>query len=195
MHMYKPRFLSTSEIQHKKNNFAVFLKKVRLIEKRKKLFFFATGLSTILCLQQLLKMTKWSASQGRVCRTVLGMFRLGHICPYSRTSLPWAVQSILPPGLLIPGGLSDPAESESRVSSNLNGSRLSFSHGLFHRLHQVLSIMDQHLRGLLEREKTAGDIIQSREVLLPSHLNGGIQQHRATLPQDHSAKYRQQVTK
>lgn len=51
--------------------------------------------------------------------------------------------------LLVPGGLSDPVEGEACVCPDLDGSRLGLPHGLLHRLHQVLSVVDQHLSRLL----------------------------------------------
>lgn len=53
--------------------------------------------------------------------------------------------------LLIPWGLSDPAQSESGICSYLNGCCFSFSHSFLHRLHEVLGVMNQHL-SCLEKE-------------------------------------------
>lgn len=50
--------------------------------------------------------------------------------------------------LLVPGGLSDPVQGETGIGTDLNGSCLSLPDGLLHRLHQVLSIVHQHLGSL-----------------------------------------------
>lgn len=50
---------------------------------------------------------------------------------------------------LVPGGLSDPVEREARVRSDLDRSCLCLSDRLLNRLHQVLSIVHQHLSSLL----------------------------------------------
>lgn len=62
--------------------------------------------------------------------------------------------SALAPASLVPGRLADPAQSEAGVRADLDGGGLGFSHRLFHRLHQVLSVMDQHLGGLRENQRT-----------------------------------------
>lgn len=54
--------------------------------------------------------------------------------------------------LLVPGGLSNPVEGEACIRSDLDGSCLCLSDRLLNRLHQVLSIVDQHLSSLLERQ-------------------------------------------
>lgn len=61
--------------------------------------------------------------------------------------------------LLVPGGLSDPVEGETCICPDLDGSCLSLSDSLLHRLHQVLSIVDQHLSSLKGEMKmdTNGD--------------------------------------
>lgn len=51
--------------------------------------------------------------------------------------------------LLVPGGLSDPVQGETGIGTDLNRSCLSLPDGLLHRLHQVLSIVHQHLGSLL----------------------------------------------
>lgn len=56
--------------------------------------------------------------------------------------------------LLVPGGLSDPVEGEACIRSDLDGSCLCLSDCLLNRLHQVLSIVDQHLSSLLERQSS-----------------------------------------
>lgn len=54
--------------------------------------------------------------------------------------------------LLVPGGLPDPVEGEARICSNLDGSCFCLPDRLLHRLHQVLSIVDQHLGSLMKTE-------------------------------------------
>lgn len=54
--------------------------------------------------------------------------------------------------LLVPGGLSDPVEGEACICSDLDGSCLGLPDRLLHRLHQVLSIVDQHLSSLLKNK-------------------------------------------
>lgn len=53
--------------------------------------------------------------------------------------------------LLVPRGLPDPVEGEACVCSDLDGSCLRLPDRLLDRLHQVLSIVHQHLSGLLGR--------------------------------------------
>ena len=50
--------------------------------------------------------------------------------------------------VVVPGLFSDPFEADARLRANLDGSRLGSSHGLLHRLHQVLRVPHQHLRRL-----------------------------------------------
>lgn len=54
--------------------------------------------------------------------------------------------------LLVPGGLSDPVEGEACICSDLDGSCFCLSDCLLDRLHQVLSVVDQHLSSLSKRE-------------------------------------------
>lgn len=54
--------------------------------------------------------------------------------------------------LLVPGGLPDPVEGEACVRSDLDGSCLRLPDRLLDRLHQVLSVVHQHLGGLLARD-------------------------------------------
>lgn len=54
--------------------------------------------------------------------------------------------------LLVPGGLPDPVEGEACVRSDLDGSCLRLPDRLLDRLHQVLSVVHQHLGGLLGRD-------------------------------------------
>lgn len=54
--------------------------------------------------------------------------------------------------LLVPGGLSDPVEGEACIRSDLDGSCFCLSDCLLDRLHQVLSVVDQHLSSLSKRE-------------------------------------------
>ena len=53
--------------------------------------------------------------------------------------------------LLVPGGLPDPVKGETCVCPDLNGSCLGLPDSLLHGLHQVLSVVDQHLSGLVEK--------------------------------------------
>lgn len=53
---------------------------------------------------------------------------------------------------LVPGCLADPVQGESGVCADLDGGGLGFPHRLLHGLHQVLSVMDQHLCGLQENQ-------------------------------------------
>lgn len=60
--------------------------------------------------------------------------------------------------LLVPGGLSDPVKGETCISPDLDGSRFCLPDRLLHGLHQVLSIVDQHLSSLLGKKyKKYGD--------------------------------------
>lgn len=56
--------------------------------------------------------------------------------------------SLARPFSLVPGGLAHPAEGESCVRADLDGSCFRLSDRLLHRLHQILGVVDQHLRGL-----------------------------------------------
>lgn len=60
--------------------------------------------------------------------------------------------------LLVPGRLPDPVEGEACISPDLDGSCLSLPDRLLHRLHQVLSVVDQHLGRLVGKE----EVIQSQ---------------------------------
>lgn len=55
---------------------------------------------------------------------------------------------------LVPGSLADPAQGEASVCADLDGGCLGLTHGLFHRLHQVLSVVYEHLCGLHTHRKT-----------------------------------------
>lgn len=57
--------------------------------------------------------------------------------------------------LLVPGGLSDPVEGEAGVCSDLDGSCLRLPDRLLYRLHQVLSVVDQHLGSLSNKTNVA----------------------------------------
>lgn len=59
--------------------------------------------------------------------------------------------------LLVPGGLPDPVEGEACVRSDLDGSCLRLPDRLLDRLHQVLSVVHQHLGGLLGERRRQGE--------------------------------------
>ena len=50
--------------------------------------------------------------------------------------------------VLIPRLLPHPAQLDPRVCPDLDGGRLGSRHRLLHRLHEVLSVANQHLGGL-----------------------------------------------
>lgn len=62
--------------------------------------------------------------------------------------------------LLVPGGLSDPVQGETSIRADLDGSRLSLPDRLLHGLHQVLSIVDQHLGGLSENKLKYDEVVR-----------------------------------
>lgn len=55
--------------------------------------------------------------------------------------------------LLVPGGLTHPTEGEPGVCADLDGRCFRLPDSFLHRLHQILGVMDQHLRGLVREVK------------------------------------------
>lgn len=53
------------------------------------------------------------------------------------------------PSLLVPGGLAHPTKGEPGVCADLDGRCFGLPDSFLHRLHQILGIVDQHLRGLI----------------------------------------------
>lgn len=53
------------------------------------------------------------------------------------------------PSLLVPGSLAHPTKGEPSVCADLDGRCFGLPDSFLHRLHQILGIMDQHLRGLI----------------------------------------------
>lgn len=58
--------------------------------------------------------------------------------------------------LLVPRGLPDPVEGEACICSDLDGRCLRLPDRLLDRLHQVLSVVHQHLGGLLGKSRREG---------------------------------------
>lgn len=68
--------------------------------------------------------------------------------------------------LLVPGGLPDPVESEACIRSDLDGSCLRLPDRLLDRLHQVLSVVHQHLGGLLRRDAVKATVRENAGLVL-----------------------------
>lgn len=77
----------------------------------------------------------------------IALIKCVSICPFKWPLCEAEKQQTLV--LLVPRGLPDPVEGKACVCSDLDGSCLRLSDRLLDRLHQVLSVVHQHLSGLL----------------------------------------------
>lgn len=68
------------------------------------------------------------------------------------------------PSLLVPGGLAHPTKGEPSVCADLDGRRFGLPDRFLHRLHQILGIMNQHLRGLIEEGGVRTVAVKQHEV-------------------------------